>query len=161
MNQKLKCFTKFFSSARLLCLNFHNLIMITFLSCSVFQLSFVFRSKNSSVYKVLDFLTAIGQPPQFLPCHCGQSAFGKHMLMSSSLSIDEILSLINCCNDNIEFTKEPEKDGQLPFLDILIIRQPDNTIKTRLNRKSTHTHTNRYLNFKSTIYLTKCQWLIH
>lgn len=50
-------------------------------------------------------------------------------------SIDEILSLINNYIDKIEFTIETQKDGILPFLDILIIRQPDNTIKTRVYRK--------------------------
>ena len=35
-------------------------------------------------------------------------------------------------------THEPERDGQIPFLDTMIIKMPDNTVKLKVYRKTTH-----------------------
>ena len=48
---------------------------------------------------------------------------------------------------NVKFTCEAEKDGQIPFLDVNIIRKPDGSIKLRIYRKATHT--DQYLMFDS------------
>ena len=56
---------------------------------------------------------------------------------------------INSVDDtnSIKFTFEEETSGQLPFLDALIMRKPDGSLKLQVYRKKTHT--NQYLNFDS------------
>ena len=41
--------------------------------------------------------------------------------------------------NSIKFTHEPEKNGQIPFLDTLITRRKDGSIKLLVYRKATHT----------------------
>ena len=48
---------------------------------------------------------------------------------------------------SIQFTVEMESEGKLPFLDVLLQRDPDRSIATTVYRKSTHT--DRYLDFAS------------
>ena len=48
---------------------------------------------------------------------------------------------------SIKFTHKPEQNEQIPFLDTMIIRKPDNTVKLKVYRKSTHT--DQYLAFDS------------
>ena len=49
--------------------------------------------------------------------------------------------------DSIKFTHEPEKNGQIPFLDTPITRREDGSIKVLVYRKATHT--DQYLSFQS------------
>ena len=49
--------------------------------------------------------------------------------------------------NSIKFTHEPDKNGQIPFLDTLITRREDGSIKLLVYRKATHT--DQYLSFQS------------
>ena len=49
--------------------------------------------------------------------------------------------------NSIKFTHEPEKNGQIPFLDTLITRREDRSIKLLVYRKALHT--DQYLSFQS------------
>ena len=49
--------------------------------------------------------------------------------------------------NSIKFTYEEETNGVIPFLDLLINRQPDKTVKIQVYRKPTHT--DQYLHFQS------------
>ncbi|CAK1589294.1 unnamed protein product [Parnassius mnemosyne] len=61
--------------------------------------------------------------------------------------ITAFLNHLNSINPNIQFTMELEANNTLAFLDVLVIRNPDNTIGHTVYRKNTHT--NRYLNGES------------
>ena len=54
---------------------------------------------------------------------------------------------INNIYDNIKFTCDLEKDCQLPFLDTLITKKPNGSIKVSVYRKATHT--DQYLDLQS------------
>ena len=54
---------------------------------------------------------------------------------------------LNSINEHMQFTAETEKDGSLPFLDVLLSHESDGSIRSTVYRKPTHT--DRYLNFSS------------
>ena len=49
--------------------------------------------------------------------------------------------------NSIKFTHEPEKNGQIQFLDTLITRRENGSIKLLVYRKATHT--DQYLSFQT------------
>ena len=65
----------------------------------------------------------------------------------SKHSMDETLKELNTIHPKVKFTAESEEDGKLAFLDCNIIRKEDNTLKTKVYRKATHT--GQYINFES------------
>ena len=52
-------------------------------------------------------------------------------------SVNNILSVLNSFDMNIEFTYETENEGKLPFLDVILIRK-GNDITTTVYRKATN-----------------------
>jgi len=54
---------------------------------------------------------------------------------------------LNSLNPRIQFTMETEKEGRLPFLDVMVTRKPNETLAHMGYRKPTHT--DRYLNSAS------------
>ncbi|XP_072036960.1 uncharacterized protein [Amphiura filiformis] len=53
----------------------------------------------------------------------------------------EFTEHINSQSDHIKFTSEVEADGQLPFLDTLVKRSEDGSLRVSVYRKPTHTPT--------------------
>ena len=60
--------------------------------------------------------------------------------------VDNILSVLNGFDNNIKFTVEEEKEGMLPFLDVLICRN-DKSIEITVYRKSANNDI--YLNWNA------------
>ena len=61
--------------------------------------------------------------------------------------LHEFLDHLNGVEPSIQFTVEVESEGKLPFLDVLLQRDPDGSISTTVYRKATHM--DRYLDFAS------------
>ena len=53
--------------------------------------------------------------------------------------VDSLHQHLNSVDPNIHFTVKKEKDGQLPFLDILLSQDNGGSISTSVYRKATHT----------------------
>ena len=61
--------------------------------------------------------------------------------------VQDLLQHLNGIKESINFTVEVESEGCIPFLDVLIARQPDGSISTSVYRKGTHA--DKYLDFDS------------
>ena len=62
-------------------------------------------------------------------------------------NVTEFHAFINTIEDSIKFTVEFECNNCIPFLDVLVMKNDNGTLQTKLYRKPTHT--NRFLNFNS------------
>ena len=62
-------------------------------------------------------------------------------------TVEEVLNHLNGINPSIQFTVEQEAQNQLPFLDVVLMREDNGRISTTVYRKKTHT--DRYLSFIS------------
>ena len=71
----------------------------------------------------------------------------------NSTTKEEFFHHINSIDPRIQFTSEDSKpDGSIPFLDSLVMPQPDGSIKTTVFRKPTHT--DMYLHWDSYLHLS-------
>lgn len=57
--------------------------------------------------------------------------------------LDQTLAMLNSRHSSIKFTVERGVDGRLPFLDLMITRKEDDTLKFGIYRKPTSTE--RYI----------------
>ena len=67
--------------------------------------------------------------------------------------VDSFLAHLNAQHPRIQFTTETEHNGQIAFLDALIHRQQDGSIKLTIYRKATHT--DQYLDWNSNHHLSQ------
>ncbi|XP_070577734.1 uncharacterized protein [Ptychodera flava] len=127
---------------------------------------FVFREQ---IYQQL-FGTAMGSPVSPIVANLFMEHLEQQAIVTAPLNckpslwkryVDDILEKIKKGEvDNltehinkvdptgsIKFTYEPEVEGQIPFLDTLIVRRDDGSVKLLVYRKKTHT--DQYLNFAS------------
>ena len=73
--------------------------------------------------------------------------------------LPQTLELLNSRYETIKFTVEKELDGKLPFLDLLITRKEDNTLKFGIYRKPTST--DRYITVDSNHFGAQKQAAFH
>lgn len=66
--------------------------------------------------------------------------------------VDELLKMFNSYHHKLKFTIELEKDNKLPFLDVLVIRNPNGTLETNWYLKPTAS--GRVVNYLSAHALT-------
>ena len=71
----------------------------------------------------------------------------RHFCILKIDAAEKLLSHLNSLRLTIQFTVEVDRDGSLPFLDILLRRKDDDSLGIKVYRTSTHT--DRYLDFQS------------
>lgn len=71
----------------------------------------------------------------------------------------QTLQLLNSRHSSIKFTVEKETDGSLPFLDLMITKKEDNTLKFGIYRKPTST--DRYITSDSNHFGAQQQAAFH
>ncbi|XP_018578567.1 uncharacterized protein LOC108916756 [Anoplophora glabripennis] len=74
-------------------------------------------------------------------------------------TVADFLDHINGIHPDIQFTMEVEKNAVLPFLDVLVERKPDGTLRHRVYRKPTQTDI--YLNAESHHHPAQKQGIIN
>jgi len=97
--------------------------------------NFTFRGKH---YKQV-FGTAMGSPVS--------SVVANLVMIMKRSKLSEFLTHLNKIENSIQFTMEKEKEGCLPFLDLLVKRSPSGHLLSAVYRKPAHSY--RYLNFRS------------
>ena len=65
--------------------------------------------------------------------------FGIRKKNKTNTSHVEFMKLLSEVDENLKFTVEIENDSKLPFLDTLIIREKNGTLKTAVYRKPSNT----------------------
>jgi hypothetical protein len=79
--------------------------------------------------------------------------------MLTERSLPQILELLNSRHNSIKFTVEKEMDGRIPFLDLMVSRKGDNSLKFSIYRKPTST--DRYITSDSNHFGAQKQAAFH
>ena len=87
-------------------------------------------------------------PKQFAPKYYKRYVDDTFLLFASEDHVNKFYNYINTRHQNITFTFDIEKDGSLPFLDVLVTRENDN-FYTSVYRKPTFS--GLYTNYESYI----------
>ncbi|VDN38370.1 unnamed protein product [Dibothriocephalus latus] len=58
-------------------------------------------------------------------------------IAATETDVDALLNAVNQAHPSIKFTLEMEKAGSLPFLDVLLSRRPDGSVRKDVYRKKT------------------------
>ena len=134
-----------------------------------FTLTTTYFSFRGKIYQQL-FGAAMGSPVSPITCNLYMEFLEQEAIATAPLDfrprlwkryVDDILEIVKenqvenltdhlnntDPSGSIKFTYEKETSGQIPFLDTLIVRKPDGSVKLLVYRKATHT--DQYLNFAS------------
>ena len=60
--------------------------------------------------------------------------------ISTKSTVDSFLEHLNSLSTSIKFTLEKENNNVLPFLDVLVVRDKQGRLITKVYRKNTHTN---------------------
>ena len=83
----------------------------------------------------------------YSPMHYFRYVDDSFVVFNDENHITKFASMINSVHPNLHFTKESAEAGKLPFLDVLVIKNNDNSLSTCIHRKPTWT--GLYLHFFS------------
>ena len=129
-----------------------------------FSLSRVaYFSYNGSIYRQR-FGMAMGSPLSPIGCNIFMEWLENKAITTAPITcrprfwrryVDYVLEIVRRTehlnkvdpSNSLKFTYEEEQDGAIPFLDTLIMRKPDGSVKLCIYRKKTHT--DQYLQFSS------------
>ena len=80
------------------------------------------------------------------------------IMCDNDVDIDKVLELFNTAHPSVSFTMSEEQNGEIPFLDVLLIRKDDGYLQRRMYRKMGN-HV-QYTNFQSWVPLHQKRNLI-
>nr|VZI16343.1 unnamed protein product [Spirometra erinaceieuropaei] len=83
--------------------------------------------------------------------HYGRYVDDIFAIATAETDVATLLDAANQAHSSIKFTLEMETAGSLPFLDVLLSRRPDGSVRRSVYRKKTWSE--QYTNFASFVYL--------